>query len=100
MIVLYLIGVMLAVYLFVEERERRKSNPTGPTFLERVKRSSREKAWAFLGFPLGLGISWFRTGGDTRVILDAIVISFVVIFVLVHDAVRSLPRSPELTLER
>lgn len=92
MSVVFVIPGMLALYLWVEERERRAANPGSPGWWERVRQRGRVWRWAILGVGLWFGMSAYFKEDTLRVCMEGGVSLIATLFGWLHEATRLLPR--------
>lgn len=92
---LLIIVLPVAVYLLVEERERRAANPGGLPWGDRVRASAKEYHFVLIFMLVGLEDRVTRGKDWIEIAWAAIVPASLYLFYTLHQATRSLPRADE-----
>ena len=95
MILLVFIPLLLLGYLVVEEKERRAVNPAGPRWSHRMRKSAKRKSYFVIGTALACGIQVVRGKPWSEIAASAGILLGVILFMVLHEAMLSLPRSNE-----
>lgn len=92
-ILLLLMFLSLIVYFAVEERERRATNPHGPGWLARVKKSAWRYIWFLGATVIAYGVNLIRGKDSADNLLSFAVGLSLYVLLTLQAATLSLPRN-------
>lgn len=90
----FLVVGCIGLYFGIEEYERRKANPSGEPWISRLKRSARSNLYFLIGSwgAFALYFFGFRKKDVESCALEAVLMTGLFLFLVLHGATLSLPR--------